>query len=128
MFRLPLKTVLVADAAVCALFFGACTFATGAIAALLGLPQAVILAAGLICLPVAVALAFLASQAVPNRALLGFIAIGNLGWVAASLAVAATFAAMLTPLGWAVVIGQAAAVLVVALIEANGARGALVNA
>jgi hypothetical protein len=122
MFNLPLKIVLAADAAVCTIFFAACTFATGPIAVLLGLPAMIVLAAGLICLPVAAALAFLASQTVPNRALLSFIALGNFGWVAASFAVASVFAATLTPVGWAVVIGQALVVLAVAGIEMQGAR------
>lgn len=122
MLRLPLKPVLIADAAVCALFFTVCVFDAHLLSPALGLPEAVIRAAGWICLPVAAALTFLASQAVPNAALLRLIAAGNLGWVAASFAVVAIFAATLTSVGLALVIGQAVAVLVVALVEWQGAR------
>ena len=58
-----------------------------------------------------------ARQAVPSVALVKFIAIGNLGWVAASFAVTATFAAQMTGPGVAIVIAQAFGVLGFAILE-----------
>lgn len=119
---LNLRTVLIADAAVCALFFVVGVFDAHLLSPLLGLPESVIRAAGWICLPVAALLGFLASQAQPSRALLSLVAVGNLGWVVASLAVLVTFSETLTTLGIAIVIAQAIAVLGVAAIEWQGAR------
>ena len=53
----------------------------------------------------------------PNPALVKLIALGNLGWVAASFAVIATFAAQMTGLGVAVVAAQAFGVLGFAILE-----------
>ena len=58
-----------------------------------------------------------ALQKAPNPALVKLIALGNLGWVAASFAVVATFAAQMTGLGIAVVVAQAFAVLGFAILE-----------
>src|SRR3546814_20092115 len=62
-----------------------------------------------------------ALQEAPNPALVKLIALGNLGWVAASFAVVATFAAQMTGLGIVVVVAQAFAVLGFAILEWKGA-------
>lgn len=119
---LTLKRVLLADAVTCALVFVIGVFDAYLIAPIVGLPEGVIQIAGWICLPVALLLGFLALQAQPSRGLVQFVALGNLGWVAASFAVLATFAATLTSIGAAIVAAQAIGVLVFALLEIRGAR------
>jgi hypothetical protein len=118
MRNVTLKQALVLDAASCALFFALCAGATAAVGGLLGLPDAIVAAAGWICLPVAAMLAFLALR--PVRTLLLLVAIGNSGWVLASLAVWLVHFDTLTALGHAVVIAQAAAVELFAILEFRG--------
>ncbi len=121
---LTLKRVLLADAVTCALVFVVGVFDAHLVAPLLGLPESVVQIAGWICLPVALLLGALALQAQPSRPLVQFVALGNLGWVAASLAVLAAYAGSLTGIGTAIVIAQALGVLVFAMLEFRGARAA----
>ena len=73
------------------------------VGALLGLPAQVVAIGGWICLAAALLMIVAARQAVPATALVKLIALGNLGWVAASFAVIAAFAAQMTGLGIAAV-------------------------
>ena len=116
-----LKNTLLIDAVTCAGLFVFCVFATATVATLLGLPSAVVTVAGWIGLPSALLMLFVANQKVPSKGLANLIAVGNLGWVIASFAVLAMFAAQMTALGIAVVIVQAIGVLVFAIYEAKGA-------
>ena len=120
MFVPTLKQTLALDAASCALFFAGFAGATATIAPLLGLPAAVVAAAGWICLPVAIMLAAAALR--PSRALVTLLAVGNAGWVLASLIVWIAYFGQLTALGHAVVIAQAVAVELFAVLEWRGAR------
>ena len=114
---LNLKNILVADAITCTGVFVIGLLAANPIGALLGLPASVVAIGGWICLAAALLMVVAARQAVPNPALVKLIALGNLGWVAASFAVIATFAAQMTGPGIAVVIAQAFAVLGFAILE-----------
>lgn len=116
-----LKNTLIIDAITCTALFILCVFATATVAALLGLPSDVVTVAGWIGLPSALLMLFVANQKQPSKGLANLIAIGNLGWVAASLAVLAIFAGQMTAVGIIVVIAQAIAVLVFAIYEAKGA-------
>ena len=116
-----LKTILIIDAITCAALFLLCVFATATVAALLGLPSGVVTVAGWIGLPSAALMLFVAGQKNPSRALANLIAIGNLGWVAASFAVLAMFAGQMSWTGVAILIVQAIVVLELALFEAKGA-------
>lgn len=118
MRNISLKNALVLDAASCALFFALCAGATATVAGLLGLPSAIVAAAGWICLPVAALLAFLALR--PVRPLLLAVALGNAGWVLASLAVWLVHFDSLTTLGHAVIIAQAIAVELFVILEWRG--------
>jgi hypothetical protein len=119
---LVLKRVLLADAATCA-FVAVIGIADAAIVApLLGLPENIVSIAGWICLPTAILLGLLALQAQPNRALLRLIVLGNLGWVAASLAVVAHLGSRMTGIGIAITIVQAIGVLGFAILEARGGK------
>ncbi len=118
MRNISLKNALVLDAASCAVFFALCAGATATVAGLLGLPNAIVAAAGWICLPVAAMLAFLALR--PVRPLLLLVALGNSGWVLASLAVWLVHFETLTALGHAVIIAQAIVVELFAILEFRG--------
>jgi hypothetical protein len=116
-----LKTILFLDAVTCTAMFLLCVLAAALVSALVGLPSGVVTAAGWICLAAAVPMLVVAMQRVPSRGLTHLIAVGNLGWVAASLAVLAIFAGQMTWLGIAVTLVQALVVLDFALLEAKGA-------
>ncbi|WP_338446110.1 hypothetical protein V5F89_13285 [Pelagerythrobacter marensis] len=118
MRTISLTKALVLDAASCALFFALCVGATAAVAGLLGLPAAIVAAAGWICLPVAALLAFLAIR--PVRPLLLAVAVGNVGWVLASLAVWLIHFDSLTATGHVAIVGQAIAVELFAVLEWRG--------
>ena len=116
-----LKTIVSIDAITCAALFLLCVFATATVAALLGLPSGVVTVAGWIGLPSAALMLFVANQKAQSKALANLIAIGNLGWVAASFAVLAMFAGQMSWTGIAILIVQAVVVLELALFEAKGA-------
>ena len=116
-----LKTILIVDAITCGALFLLCVFAAATVAALIGLPSGVVTVAGWIGLPSAALMLFVASQKAPSKGLANLIAIGNLGWVAASFAILAIFAGQMSWLGIVVVVVQALVVLDLALLEARGA-------
>ncbi|MDK2760969.1 MAG: hypothetical protein KYX64_06375 [Sphingopyxis sp.] len=116
-----LKNTLIIDAITCAVLFVTCVFATATVAALLGLPSEVVTVAGWIGLPSALLMLYVSSQKMPSKGLANLIAVGNLGWVAASLAIIAVFAGQMTWLGIVVVAVQAAVVLDLAIFEVKGA-------
>ena len=112
------KTLLL-DAASAALFVLLCLGFTAEVSALLGLPEIVVVAAGWICVPSAAL--FLHQAFRPSRAPMGVVVMGNAGWVLASLAVWVAYFGQLTTLGHVVVLAQAAAVGMFALLERRGA-------
>ena len=116
-----LKNTLIIDAITCTGLFAFCVFATATVASLLGLPSELVTVAGWIGLPSALLMLFVANQKVPNKGLANLIAVGNLGWVIASIAALAIFAGQMTALGIAVVVVQAIGVLVFAIFEVKGA-------
>jgi hypothetical protein len=117
---LNLKNVLIADAITCGGVFAAGLLAAVPVGALLGLPANIVAAGGWICLAAALLMVLAALRKVPNAALVKLIVLGNLGWVAASFAVVASFAAQMTAVGIAVVVAQALGVLVFAILEGRG--------
>lgn len=116
-----LKTTLIVDAITCTALFLTCVFGTATIASLLGLPSGVVTVAGWIGLPSAALMLFVANQKAPNKGLANLIAIGNLGWVAASFAILGIFAGQMSWAGIAIVTVQALVVLDLAFLEAKGA-------
>ena len=116
-----LKNVLIIDAITCTGLFVLGVFATATVAALLGLPSEVVTVAGWIGLPSALLMLFVATQKAPSKGLANLIAVGNIGWVAASFGVLAVFAGQMTWIGIAVVVVQALVVLDLAIFEAKGA-------
>src|SRR3546814_9122037 len=92
------RCVLVTGVQTCALpiFFAIGLLAAAPVGALLGLPANIVAVGGWICLAAALLMVVAALQKAPNPALVKLIALGNLGWVAASFAVVAPFAATMT--------------------------------
>lgn len=117
---MTLTRTLQLDAASCALLAALCLGVTADVAALTGLSETIVAIAGAICAPVALLCAFLSAR--PVRPLLGLLAVGNMGWVLASIAVWIAWFGELTVLGHAVVLAQAIAVEVLTLAEWRGFR------
>lgn len=117
-----LKNTLIADGITCAGLFLLGVFATATVANLLGLPTTTIAVAGWIGLPSALLMFFVVSQQKPSKALANVIAVGNFGWVAASLVVLALYAQSMTTFGIVVVAVQAFIVFEFAIFEWRGAK------
>lgn len=116
-----LKNTLIIDAITCITLFILCIFATATVVALLGLPSGVVTVAGWIGLASALLMIFAATRTPPSKGLANLIAVGNLGWVAASAAVLVIFWNQLSVLGVILVAVQAVVVLELAFLEARGA-------
>lgn len=97
-----------------------------ALAPMFGLPEALIRIAGLLLLPLAAFIGWLASRPSPPRPLVWIVILGNLGWTAESFAVIAQHQP--APLGTAFVAAQALAVLGLAALEYIGLKKAQVVA
>lgn len=113
-----LKQLLVADALTCLVTGLAFVLATAPLAALLGLPAALLFYAGLVLFPCA-GLMLVASR---NQAkpLIWLVVIGNFAWAAASVVLA--FALEPTAIGFAFTLVQAAAVALLGYLEVRAAR------
>lgn len=116
-----LKTILIIDAVTATAVFVAGAFAAAPVGELLGLPTQIVAIGGWICLAAGLLMVVAAMQKVPSATLVKLIAVGNLGWVAASFAVVATYAGQMTGIGIAVVVAQAIGVLGFAILEGKGA-------
>jgi hypothetical protein len=110
-----LQNVLLLDAATCVAAGALMTFASSFVADLTAIPAPLLFWAGLILFPVAALMAYAGLQASPPRSLVWLIILGNVGWVAASLAVFAVIAP--NALGYVFIVAQAAVVAVLALLE-----------
>jgi hypothetical protein len=95
-----------------------------ALAVMLGLPTALLRAAGIFLLPFAALLLLLAPRASRALGLVRAIVVGNLLWIAASLILIAATSATVTLLGEGFVVGQAAAVALFVYLEVQALRGA----
>lgn len=120
---LSLRPLVAIDAATCAVMGLALDLAAAPLAALTGLPAALLVAAGLSLLPIALFMALVAWR--PHPAAVRLVVLGNAAWVAASLLlVVPTGWVAPTALGIAFVLAQALAVTVLALLEQAAARAA----
>lgn len=115
-----LKQALVLDAASALLFVILCLGFTEPLVQLTGLPGGVVTAAGWICVPCVVL--FLHQAFAPSRALLALVVAGNAAWVLASAIVWIACWDQLTAVGHALLIAQAAAVELFAILEWRGAK------
>ena len=89
----------------------------GSLSSLLGLPGALLSASGILLLLYVALAGTLALQAVPSRALLGALVIGNFAWMVACLVLLFGGQVTPTPLGQAYLVVQAVAVLVLAELQ-----------
>jgi len=98
-----------------------------ALAPLFGLPEPLVRIAGLILLPLAACIGWLASRPAPPRALVWVVILGNLGWTAESFVLIGQQSGITAP-GTAFVAAQALTVLGLAALEYAGLRKARVAA
>lgn len=117
-----LRRVLALDAASCALLGLLLVLDGAALSPLFGLGERLLFGAGLLLLPVAAFIAWLASRPSPPSLLVWLVIVGNIAWTAESFLLVATESGRITALGMAFVAAQAVAVLVVALLEYAGLR------
>jgi hypothetical protein len=117
-----LRRILALDAASCALLGLLLSLDSASLSPLFGLGERLLFGAGLLLLPLAAFIVWLASRPAPPSLLVWVVIVGNLAWTAESFLLIATESGRITPLGTAFVAGQAAAVLVVALLEYTGLR------
>jgi hypothetical protein len=110
-----LTNILLLDAATCVAAGALMAFGSNSVADLTAIPAPLLTWAGLILFPVAALMAYAGLQASPPRPLVRLIILGNIGWVATSLAVFAFIAP--NALGYVFITAQAAAVAVLALLE-----------
>ena len=115
-----LRRILALDAASCAAMGLGLGLAAAPLAALFGLPETLVRTAGLLLLPLAAFIAWLASRPAPPPLLVWVVIVGNLGWTAESFALLGQYDP--TPLGTAFVALQALAVLGLAGLEYAGLR------
>jgi hypothetical protein len=115
-----LRRVLALDAATCVGMGLLLLAATAPLATLLALPSALLFWAGLLLFPSAALMAAAAARPLP--ALVWTVIIGNAAWVLASLGVLGVLAP--NAFGIAFVLGQAAVVLVLMVLERRGLAAA----
>ena len=117
-----LRRVLLVDAATCLATGGLLALGAGALAGPLGLPAALLLYAGLSLFPTAVFMIWVASRASLWRLGAWVVVLGNVAWVAGSIAVLVDFSP--TGLGTAFVIAQGVVVALLAELEYMGLKKA----
>ena len=115
-----LRRILALDAASCAAMGLAMSLAATPLASLFGLPDDLIRTAGLLLLPLAAFIAWLASRPAPPPLLVWVVIVGNVGWTAESFVLLGRYDP--TPLGAGFVALQALAVLGLAGLEYAGLR------
>jgi hypothetical protein len=117
-----LPHVMWADAASCAATGALQVAFTDALAALTGLPAALLMGTGVFLLAYAALAAFMASRSTPPRTLIGLVVAGNFGWAVACIALLVSGMFAVTALGVAWVLAQAVCVVVLAELQWTGLR------
>jgi len=110
-----LQNILLLDAATCVAAGALMAFGSKFVAGLTAIPAPLLFWAGLILFPIAALMVYAGLQATPPRPLVWLIVLGNIGWVAASLALFAIIAP--NALGYVFIAAQAAAVALLAMLE-----------
>ena len=116
-----LRRVLALDSASCA-GLGILLAAGAALAPLFGLSEELLRGAGMLLLPFAAFLAWLASRPAPSSPLVWLVIVGNVAWTAESFVLLAQQSERVTTLGGLFVSAQGLAVLVLAGLEYAGLR------
>jgi len=117
-----LRRILTLDALSCVAMGLLMGLGAGPLAPLLGLPQPLVRTAGLLLLPLAAYIGWLATRPSPPRPLVWIVILGNLGWTAESFALIGQSQRAITALGTGFVSAQALAVLGLAALEYIGIR------
>lgn len=117
-----LRRVLALDSASCASIGLLLCLAAAPLSRLFGLGEALLFGAGLLLLPLAAFIAWLASRPAPPSPLVWLVIAGNLAWSVESLLLISTEAARITALGTAFVAAQALAVLAITALEYAGLK------
>lgn len=117
-----LRRVLALDSASCAMIGLLLCLGAGPLSGLFGLGERLLFGAGLLLLPLAAFIAWLASRPSPPSPLVWLVIAGNAAWTAESFLLIESEAARITALGTAFVAIQAVAVLGLALLEYIGLR------
>ena len=117
-----LRRVLALDSASCAAIGLLLCLGAAPLSALFGLGERLLFGAGLLLLPLAAFIAWLASRPAPPSPLVWLVIAGNVAWTAESFLLISTESGRITALGTAFVGGQAVAVLGLALLEYAGLR------
>ena len=117
-----LRRVLALDSASCAMIGLLLCLGAAPLSGLFGLGERLLFGAGLLLLPLAAFIAWLASRPSPPSPLVWLVIVGNVAWTAESFLLIVTESAKITALGTAFVAVQAVAVLALALLEYAGLR------
>lgn len=117
-----LRRVLALDSASCAMIGLMLCLGAAPLSGLFGLGERLLFGAGLMLLPLAAFIAWLASRPSPPNPLVWLVIVGNAAWTAESFLLISTEARSITGLGTAFVAAQAVAVLGLALLEYAGLR------
>lgn len=116
-YRFSLRTILVFDAATCAIMGGLLVLASGPIAGLTGITGQLLFTAGLLLLPIAMFMAAFARAAPVPAWAVQVIVVGNVFWVLGSVILPVTGLIAPNGLGWSFLLMQALAVAVFAGLE-----------
>ena len=117
-----LRRVLALDSASCAMIGLLLCLGAAPLSGLFGLGERLLFGAGLLLLPLAAFIGWLASRPAPPAPPVWLVIVGNLAWTAESLLLISTESGRITALGTAFVAVQAVAVLALALLEYAGLR------
>lgn len=115
--HVPLRHVLLADAATCALTGLALTSLARPLAELFRLPAALLFYAGLALVPIAALMAFVGTRAEPPAPWVRLIIAGNAAWALASFALLVTDLVAPNALGAAFIALQALVVVCLTVLE-----------
>jgi len=117
-----LPRVMWADAVSCAATGALQVAFTGALARMTGLPMPLLMGTGVFLLAYAAAAAFMASRRTPPRTLISLVAVGNIGWAMACIALLVSGMFALSVLGLAWVLAQVVCVVGLAELQWIGLR------
>ncbi len=117
-----LRRVLALDSASCLMIGLLLCLGAAPLSGLFGLGERLLFGAGLLLLPLAAFLAWLASRPAPPAPLVWLVIVGNAAWTAESFLLISTESGRIMALGTAFVAVQAVAVLGLALLEYVGLR------
>jgi hypothetical protein len=119
-----LRTVILVDAAACAVMGAVLVAASGFIAPLTGLPAGLVFYAGLALLPIAAFMGLVAARAVIHTGAAWLVIAGNAAWIVASIALLLGSWVAPNGLGTAFVVAQALVVAALVVLEHGALRTA----